>query len=369
MSHSKKKPRLPSHQSGSDADCKTLYVGVRKSKFPNYITSKHLRQHFAEFEGDISNVMIVRDQETKESKGYGFVTFTSREATVNAIEKLKGTRLLDKFPLFMNFKKSESGGSVQQHSSELFFKGMKSRLPNYIHSRHIRDHFAEFEADIVRTVVVSDPQTKTSKGFGFIKFTSDRTAEDAQKKLHGSMLLGKFPLHVKLRKPSNHLASSKPSPADNYDFDSDGDSTSEISEDGSQDSEVPDNSTLYVSVWNSKFPNFVNSRHLEAHFSAFEEHIIKVQIMRNSETHETKGYGFVQFKTSVEAGKAMKRLRGSKLLEKFPLYINYQKPTLTRSILDSSGGSSCISTESVKQSNPLQVTKVRSLIARESDTE
>ena len=214
----RKRTRRSSHHSTDDDDSRTLHVGVMKSKFPNYITSSHLQQHFSEFEEDIEKAMIIRDPETKESKGYGLVIFTSHEAAENALFALKGTKLRGKFPLFMRFAKksgSSKSDSTPECNSELYFRAMKSKLPNYIHNRLIREHFAEFETDIVSVVVVRDHETKQSKGFGFIKFTSHQVAMDAQKKLHGSMLQGKFQLYVSMRKPSGSSTSESASVAGN----------------------------------------------------------------------------------------------------------------------------------------------------------
>ena len=212
MSQRKRKcTHRSSHHFTHDDDSRTLHVGVMKSKFPHYITSSLLQQHFSEFEDDIEKAIIIRDPETKESKGYGLVIFTSHEAADNAMIALKGTKLHGKFPLFMRFDnkpgslKSDCvprGSCVPRNSCELFFRAMKSKLPNYIKKGHIREHFTEFETDIVSVVVVCDRETKQSKGFGFIKFISHQVAMDAQKKLHGSMLQGKFQLYVGIPKPS-----------------------------------------------------------------------------------------------------------------------------------------------------------------------
>ena len=350
----RKRTRHSSHHFTDNSDVKTLHVGVMKSKFPNYITSSHLQQHFSEFEDDIEKAMIIRDLETKESKGYGLVIFTSHEAAERAMSTLKGTKLRGKFPLFMRFDKkpgSLKSDCVPRASCELFFRAMKSKLPNYIKKGHIREHFTEFESDIVSVVVVCDRETKQSKGFGFIKFTSHQVAMDAQKKLHGSMLQDKFHLYVSIRKPSASSTSESASVADNDSSESE--LTDAFSESECEESEIDDQCTLYVGVWNSKFPNFVNNKHLETHFSDFSEHITSARIIRDRSTHETKGYGFVSFTSATEAEKAMKELRSTKLLGKFSLYISHQKSTLHRS-----GSSVSADITNLKAEKPLDVSSV-----------
>lgn len=184
-----------------DTSVKTLYVGVKCSKFPSYVTSKHLQQHFSEFEKQIENASIVRDLETNESKGYGFVKFSSHKATVDAFQKLNGTKLQGRFTLVLSYY-ADSNDSGEQHNSELYFRAMKSKLPDYINKRHIQHHFAEFKADIIRIVVAYDQKKHESKGFGFVQFSSAQAASKAKKKLHGSKLIGKFPLYINYRNSS-----------------------------------------------------------------------------------------------------------------------------------------------------------------------
>jgi len=64
-------------------------------------TDEHgLRTHFENF-GTVEDVRIITDRETGRSRGFGFVTFSSRDDALNAIENLNGQDL-DGRPLKVN---------------------------------------------------------------------------------------------------------------------------------------------------------------------------------------------------------------------------------------------------------------------------
>ena len=67
-----------------------VYVG---GHLPNHITSSHIRDHFKAYEGDIIDVTLMRNMQTKQTLGFAVVTFSSRTAAQDAIEKMDGSLL------------------------------------------------------------------------------------------------------------------------------------------------------------------------------------------------------------------------------------------------------------------------------------
>ena len=90
--------------------CK-VYVGVR---LPPFIDEGHLRAHFREFESQILVVELCRDAATKASKGFGFVTFSSQDVAIRAVQKLNGSNLLGKFSLKVELDKGSRRRSSQK---------------------------------------------------------------------------------------------------------------------------------------------------------------------------------------------------------------------------------------------------------------
>lgn len=323
----------------------TLFVSIRGQKLPDYITGQHLKQHFQQFEHVIVNSKVQREKDTMKSKGYAFINFTSSSAANEAMRTLQGSLLRGRFPL--KIKKYARKGSAKgatclpdsdtesisdsdsdSTNTTLYVGVFDSKFPNYINSGHLRNHFSEFEHTIENAMIVRDMQTKQTKGYGFVTFTSHAAAEVAMKKLRGSKLHGKFKLFINFKgrrgSTSTTLSpSSSTAPSLSPSLASSTVDLSCFSEDETEQSES--DCKLYVSVNKSKFPNYINSRHLEAHFFEFKEHIKKALIVRDFRTKRTKGYGFVTFKSRAAAETAMKNLRGSKLDGKFSLFISVKK--------------------------------------------
>ena len=210
--------------------CK-VFVG---SNLPNSIDGRHLRDHFREFKADMLDAQIVRDHKTKLTKGYGFITFSSKRVAEKAIRKLNGSKLHGQFTLSVELKtgrrhsqsntmplspqrrlssnqphqklqrgsqganppndvepRLEPNESKEEEICKIF---VGSHLPDFITTEHIHEHFKEFEEAIVSYEMVRDETTNRSKGFGHITFTSQRKAEEATSKLNDSKLWGRFPL-------------------------------------------------------------------------------------------------------------------------------------------------------------------------------
>jgi len=66
----------------------TLFVG----DLSIFCTEEDLREAFEEY-GELSEVKIIRCEETKKNLSYGFVKYVETEAAVRAIEELNGSML------------------------------------------------------------------------------------------------------------------------------------------------------------------------------------------------------------------------------------------------------------------------------------
>ena len=86
-----------------------VYVG---SDIPNHIKNDHIRAHFKDYEAFITNAMVMRDPQTKKTKGYAIVTFSSVDAAHDAIRKLNGSLLHGKFLLVVEEAQKHSVNDV-----------------------------------------------------------------------------------------------------------------------------------------------------------------------------------------------------------------------------------------------------------------
>ena len=319
----------------------TLFVTVKGSQLPQYITGQHIKEHFEQFSDDIVTSRVWREKETMKSKGYAFIEFTSSSIATEAMRTLQGSLLRGKFPLLIKYAKqsSDSGSSVvasdsdsdvesenDSDSATLYVGVFNSKFPNYVNSGHLKQHFADFEEYIKNAMIVRDMLTKETKGYGFVTFTSHAAAELAMKKLRGSKLHGKFKLYINMKEGEGSRSTTPSLSHSRASSTIDLSSPCTLLDDCSTD-QSEGACTLYVSVQKSKFPNHINSRHLESHFSEFNEHMKKAIIVRDMKTKESKGFGLVTFSSHTVALGAMRKLRGSKLNGKFSLFIRLKDKT------------------------------------------
>ena len=211
----------------------TLYVTGKSGKFPNHITSKHLNEHFSEVDHVIKKAMIIRNMATKKSYGYGLITFTSELAASAVLRRYSGTMLRGKHELYISYKSDSKRESISSVSSSLrsslasftfssdedsvsdieenescddrtlYISVKNSKLPDNIKAKHLRKHFSKMQQEIEKVIVLRNRKTRTSKGYGFITFTSHSAATRAEREFKYSKLHGMHELYVSLKKSNS----------------------------------------------------------------------------------------------------------------------------------------------------------------------
>jgi hypothetical protein len=127
---------------------KKLFVGG----LANAITTRALREHFQGF-GNVVEAVVLRWPDGR-SRGFGYVTFAD---TANANSALKMAHKIAGCDV--DTKRAVPG------TNKLFVGG----LPQDATAAHMREYFEQFGV-VSDAVVMMDPTTKRSRGFGFICF-------------------------------------------------------------------------------------------------------------------------------------------------------------------------------------------------------
>lgn len=67
---------------------KKLFVG----SLPFSLTNEELQKLFEAY-GEVNSAVVIKDKQTRRSKGYGFVEMTSDENAISAMEALNGSEV------------------------------------------------------------------------------------------------------------------------------------------------------------------------------------------------------------------------------------------------------------------------------------
>ena len=289
--------------------CKVFVGAGVGRRLPDSIKSSDLEQHLRAFKSALSEVVIATDPRTDQSKGYGFVFFKSRRSADVAIKKLDGSSLHGcKLSFELSRPKEDhvevsSAPSAESSGTKVFVGALvENRLPHSIRNTHLKAHLWKFERTLEEAVIIMDPDTQQSKGYGFAMFKTRRAAEAAIRDLNGSTLHG-CELKLDIAKPSRGQ-----SEAYRYSCQNQSATTREASGKTS-------GNRVHVKAQSGRLPNSIQSVHLEAHFWEFEQTLEEAFILSDPTTKQSRGFGFAVFKSKRAAEAAIRKLDGSVLHE------------------------------------------------------
>ena len=175
-----------------DRLCK-LFIGGLDSR----TTDESLKAHFEQY-GEIVDVIVMKDPETKRSRGFGFVTFSDSymvdEAQKNRPHNIDGRDVDAKraVPRDQNRGKVEGG-----NSKKLFVGGIKD-----LSEDEIRDAFSQY-GDVLSVAVPTDRETQKKRGFAFVEFADSDAADKAA--LQERLLITDTEVDVKKAREKNDM--------------------------------------------------------------------------------------------------------------------------------------------------------------------
>lgn len=144
-----------------------MFVGGLSYEVDNQL----LKDSFAAF-GSLKKALVIREQRTGQSKGYGFVTFTSRQDLSAALRTpvyILG-RLADCHPvLTKGMLKDQEQRDV---AAKIFVGGVSQSAT----ADDLFRHFSQF-GQITEARILYDGKTGKSRGFGFVLFQSPEEVE------------------------------------------------------------------------------------------------------------------------------------------------------------------------------------------------
>jgi len=192
----------PDKHSGSEEQshpCKVFVGGLAHKT-----TTQHLRDHFGGY-GGIVDAVVLRWPDGR-SRGFGYVTFANSSAAASVLQEaphsLSGREV--------DVKRAVPG------TNKLFVGG----LPQNTTSNELRDHFEGFGV-VSDAVVMIDPATSRSRGFGFVCFLPGQEGAEAVtsslQQYQNHRIRGKW-IEVKSAAPPHKLAAQSKNDAPSQEF-------------------------------------------------------------------------------------------------------------------------------------------------------
>ncbi|KAF7274395.1 poly(A) binding protein [Rhynchophorus ferrugineus] len=258
------------------------------------IDNKAMYDTFSAF-GNILSCKVAQD-ESGNSKGYGFVHFETEEAANKSIEKVNG--------MLLNGKKVYVGRFIPRKEREKEL-GEKAKLFTNVYVKNFGEDLSEdqlcnmFEkyGKITSYKIMSKDDGK-SKGFGFVAFESPEAAEAAVESLNGKEIVEGKPLYVgraqkkaeRQQELKRRFEALKMERLNRY-----------------------QGVNLYV----KNLDDTIDDERLRKEFSPFGT-ITSAKVMM--EEGRSKGFGFVCFSSPEEATKAVTEMNG-RIVGSKPLYV------------------------------------------------
>jgi len=196
---------------GEDTGGKVYVGGLNFST-----TSEGLKAHFEQF-GAISDCIVMTERDTGRSRGFGFVTFedpgSANAAITMPTHQLDGRTVSVKKAMregagggkgmsggFGGCGGGDPGAGVEYNVVKVFVGG----LPPTVDYDKLTGYFQKFGA-IEDAVVMMDPSTQRSRGFGFVTFTDSSSVEACMQQYNSNEIEGKW-IEVKRCIPQDKMA-------------------------------------------------------------------------------------------------------------------------------------------------------------------
>ena len=133
----------------------------------------------------------MRDKNTGNFMGYGFIEFDNKEEAQEALQLMNGKPMPNSNKVFkLNWASySQSKNSSSQNPNE--YSIYVCELDPSVNEEILQNYFSQYYKSVIGTKIVVDPSTKVSKGYGFVKFSDYNESQRALTEMNGQLINGK----------------------------------------------------------------------------------------------------------------------------------------------------------------------------------
>ncbi|EXB88421.1 Polyadenylate-binding protein RBP45B [Morus notabilis] len=271
----------PQAQLTSADEVRTLWIGdLQYWMEENYLYSCFVHT------GEVVSVKVIRNKQTGQSEGYGFIEFVSRPAAERALQTFNGSPMPNGAQNFrLNWASAGEKRSDDTPDYTIFVGDLAADVTDYTLLETFRGRYPSIKG----AKVVIDRLTGRTKGYGFVRFGDESEQIRAMNEMNG-VLCSTRPMRIGPAANKNAVGSQQYSKA------------SYQSSQGAQNENDPNNTTIFVGNLDSN----VTDDHLRQVFHQYGE-LVHVKIPTG------KRCGFVQFTDRSCAEEALRMLNGSQL--------------------------------------------------------
>uniref|UniRef100_A0A2P2LNC1 RNA-binding protein 47 n=1 Tax=Rhizophora mucronata TaxID=61149 RepID=A0A2P2LNC1_RHIMU len=290
--HQKQQQQYHKQQMGSVEEAKTIWVG----DLLHWMDENYLHTCFSHT-GEVSSVKIIRNKQTGQPEGYGFVEFYSHATAEKVLQSFSGTVMPN---IDQPFRLNWASFSGDRHRSDVgsdlsIFVG---DLAADVTDAMLQETFASKYPSVKGAKVVTDSSTGRSKGYGFVRFSDENERSRAMVEMNG-VYCSSRPMRISVATPKKSSAYQQQYSSQALVL-AGGHASNSVTGQGSQSDGDFNNRTIFVGGIDSD----VSDEDLRLPFSEFGE-VVSVKIPLG------KGCGFVQFADRKNAEDALQGLNGT----------------------------------------------------------
>ncbi|KAJ1405593.1 RNA-binding domain superfamily [Sesbania bispinosa] len=182
-------PPPQSVQPASADEIRTLWIG----DLQYWMDENYLYNCFAHT-GEVASVKVIRNKQTSQSEGYGFLEFTSRAAAERILQTYNGTIMPNGGQNFrLNWATFSAGERRHDDSPDytIFVGDLAADVTDYLLQETFRTRFPSVKG----AKVVIDRLTGRTKGYGFVRFGDESEQVRAMTEMQG-VLCSTRPMRV-----------------------------------------------------------------------------------------------------------------------------------------------------------------------------
>ncbi|KAL4201198.1 hypothetical protein AMTRI_Chr02g257410 [Amborella trichopoda] len=167
-----------SMQPTSADEVRTLWIG----DLQYWMDEAYIHSCFAHT-GEVLSVKIIRNKQTGQPEGYGFIEFASRATAERIIQTVNGTTMPNTEQSFRLNWATFGGGDKRSEGTDfpVFVGDLASDVTDYLLQETFRSHYSSVKG----AKVVTDRLTGRSKGYGFVRFGDENEQLRAMTEMNG----------------------------------------------------------------------------------------------------------------------------------------------------------------------------------------